>query len=179
MRSFDQFMRDKKCQALAEAIVAYGIDEQVFCEAVLDYARSLDPDSPEVLNEFWAGVGNVAGAGMNAIGRGIGAGARAVGGAIGAGARAVGGALSAGANAVGRGAQHVGNLYQQGELKSRLDKVMGTMQWLQQELGSMGFQDQQLDSMLNSLVYKIQQIHQQVAQDPTLRMGQQGLYKKQ
>lgn len=182
MKTFDQFMRNKKWEALAQAIVACDLDEQAFCEAVADYARRLDPNSPEVLNEFWGGVGNIANAGMRGLGRMVGTGARAVGGAIGGaaravggaigqGARAVGGAIGQGAQAVGQGMQHVGNLYHQGENKDKLSNAIASVQGLQQNLAQMGFSSPQVDRICQGLIYTLQQAHGRVSQDASLRFG--------
>jgi hypothetical protein len=185
MRNFHQFMQEKNVESIAETLAYMNVDVDIFCENVISFAATLDPSEPEVINEFMGGMSNVLGAGMNAVGRGIGAGARAVGGAIGSGARAVGRGIGAGARAVGnaatqsaqavgQGAQHVGNLYQQGENKTKLQKIMQTVQGLQQELAGMGFDNSQLSSIFDQL----KQTLQQVANDSTLRIGPNGLYNK-
>lgn len=176
MQTFEQFVLNKKCETLANVIVVCGLDEQAFCEAVLEYAHTVDPDSPEALNEFVGGMSNVLGAGMRGIGNMVGAGARAVGGAIGAGAKAVGGALSAGAQKVGQGMQHVGNLYHQGENKDRLSNAVASVQGLQQNLAQMGFRSQQVDRICQGLIYTLQQAHQRVSQDATLRFGNSAVW---
>lgn len=170
MTTFNKFVRDKNCQEIAELIVACDLDENGICESILDHARALDPNSPEVLNEFVGGMGNILGAARGGFGGTMAAGARAATRAIGAGARAAGGALKTGVNALGRGQQHLGNLYQQGELKNRLSRVTEMMKTVQSELGSMGFQDQQLDIIFANFSKKIQQLHQQASQDPNMRM---------
>lgn len=160
VKSFSEYKEYRLTQDLAESLISANIDIDQFCDMVMEITSQFDPESTLIINELIGGLGKIAGG----IGRGLWQGAKAVGGAI-------GNVANKGLQAAGQGVQAMGNLYQQGEQEREINKIIQSVQQLQQRLLNMGFKSPQVAQLFEQLTKTLKLGLDQLAKNNSLRFG--------
>jgi hypothetical protein len=159
MKSFMEFCEAKRAEPFASYLVSRNINAQQFCAIALEHAKELNPRDPEALNELFRGLGNLFGAGKQAVSNAATAAAQKVsdvGAAAGRGvmqagqyvadkasqagqyvADKAGQAVDAAKQGVIKAGQTVGDIYQQGEHMGKLQDAKDAVGKLQTQLSQL------------------------------------------
>jgi TolA-binding protein len=147
MKSFNEYKEKRVLHDLATILVVNEVDFYDFAELCLTLHEH-NLHETVLLNELLAGLGALAKKGA-AVGQGV-------------------QSVVQGVKQVG---QNIANTYISAEQQAQINKVIGQLKNLKNQLGQMGFNNPQVTKLFDQLVLTLKQGSQAVQQDPSLRFA--------
>jgi hypothetical protein len=167
MKSFNEYKEKRVLHDLATILVVNEVDFYDFAELCLTLHEH-NLHKAILLNELLAGLGALAKKGAAAAGSGFAATGRGIA-AMGQGVQGV----IQGVKQVG---QNIANTYISAEQQAQINKVVGQLKNLKNQLSQMGFNNPQVTKLFDQLVLTLKQGSQAVQQDPSLRFAQGNVF---
>lgn len=168
MKRFDEFVVDRRAEAVAAFFVENGINVEQYASAVYDLASVKMLNETELYNELMGLLGGLSGLGKSVAG-GVGNAFRNVAGDTFNAAKS---ALSGVAQDVGSRFRAGADAFSQGRNQANLNGAVRQIQGLQNNLKRLGYADPTVDNAFGMLTKAISTAQGNLKTNPGMKLGQ-------